>query len=114
MSELARRCYPATVALRRHQPPTVAQVAGTVHVAFIADLILLMGWPDWRLPWSFLEGFRVVGRMPETGVFHSLPVPEGCEHSVEEVLAQGASVRASLHSLPRQEHEEFIWQSCEE
>jgi hypothetical protein len=59
----------------------------------------------------FIEGFRAVGALEQTGVFDAIedapqPVPK------QDILAQGAWQRALLQQEPVQENVEFIWKSA--
>ena len=74
--ELSTRCLPLSRHLRRWQCKEVASVAGQMHVALIAVLTILMGWPDWRLAMAFIGGFHIIGRLERTGVFLPLELPD--------------------------------------
>jgi hypothetical protein len=69
---LAERLRPLTQWLVARQPPTVRVVAGTLHVAFIAVMVVLSHWPDTTLPLRYLEGFSQVGVLEFTGALRDL------------------------------------------
>ena len=111
VAELSMRCEPLGEHLRRRQPPSVAKIACRVHVGLIAVLVLVMGWPDWRLPSRFLDGFQVVGTLERTHIFEEQslepPIPKS------ELLANSLSLIASIETDKPHEEIDFIWESCQ-
>ena len=84
--ELSDRLLPVSAALRAYQADTVKAVAGRTHVALIAVLGWLIGWPDVTLAKRFVCGFALAGRMERTGVFEA---KDGLEpRSVQELLGE--------------------------
>ena len=55
-----RGLQPLSRHLRQWQSWRVAQVAGAAHVGLWALAVLLLSWADWRVPWRFIVGFRVL------------------------------------------------------
>jgi hypothetical protein len=53
--------------------PYVHQVAKDRFPAGIAANVVLLRWPDRQLPRCFVEGFAVIGEVPESSVFKRLP-----------------------------------------
>ena len=68
IAELTNRLQPVSRALRLHQPPSVAAVAGQVHIALIAILACLCKWPDRRLAYRLVIGFELIGKLEGSGV----------------------------------------------
>ena len=60
--------------LCRAQQPTVRAVAGTLDVAFVAALVILLAWPDVALPRRYIEGFSQLGVLENSGTMRDLPV----------------------------------------
>jgi ferric-dicitrate binding protein FerR (iron transport regulator) len=71
VAALAVRLRPVSEALCRLQAPTVRAVAGTLNVAFVAALVILLAWPDVSLPTRYIEGFSQVGLL-ENSHTHTL------------------------------------------
>ena len=61
VAALAIRLRPVSERLSRLQAPTVRAVAGTLNVAFVDALVILLAWPDVTLPWRYLEGCSQFG-----------------------------------------------------
>ena len=111
LKELSNRCQPLSTHLRKFVAPTVASVAGHMHVALMAAFVILMRWPDKQLPRAFLEGFKLIGRMDRVHIWSpSEEIPE---------IDEAALCRASpdvLRQYARRKFEHsdlaFLWNSC--
>ena len=66
---LSQRLQPTSEAIRELQPTSVRKVAGSMHLALLATLVLVMQWPDTMLVADFVRGFKVVGNIPNCGVY---------------------------------------------
>ena len=75
VQELAERCRTLTAVLAKWRPPTVQAVAQSIHVGLIAVLVLVLRWPDWRLPMRFITGFATTGMLERSGNYD--PVDSG-------------------------------------
>ena len=58
VAALADRLQPLSQHLRRHQKGSVAKVAASIHIAFLAVATILLSWPDTCLPSRYITGFR--------------------------------------------------------
>ena len=109
-AELSARCEPLSRHLQRRQPPSVAQIARRMNVGLIAVLVLIMGWPDWRLPGRFFDGFQDVGTLERTHIFEEQtldpPVPKS------DLLAASVDLISSITNDKPHEEIDFIWESC--
>ena len=72
VAALAVRLRPVSEALCRLQAPTVRAVAGTLNVAFVAALVILLAWPDVSLPTRYIEGFSQVGLLENSHTMRDL------------------------------------------
>ena len=108
-AELADRCKPFTKRLCKHQPPSVQRIAGHVHIGLVAVLVIVMAWPDWRLPRRFVEGFQVIGELEPTRIYehqaHEPPVHKA------DLLANSEQLIASIEAQRPLEEIDFIWES---
>jgi len=73
VKELAARSQLLSVHLRQFQVGPAAKVASRINVGLIAIAVILMSWPQWRLPSHFVSGFKVVGSLDPTGVYQAVP-----------------------------------------
>lgn len=109
-SELADRCAPLTTQLRQFQPPSVKRIAGNVNLGLVAVLVILMAWPDWKLPQRFVEGFQVVGELELSHVWEPQALPPPLPKP--DLLAASRRLIASVEAERPQEEIAFIWDSC--
>ena len=86
LSALAERLRPTSEFLVSLQPPSVRKVAGQMHLAFLAVLVVVLQWPDTSLVLDFIRGFKVVGNIPNCGVYGQVGDP----HVSEEDILEGA------------------------
>ena len=70
---LAERLQPLSQHLRKQQRGAVAKVAAKMRVAFLAVAVILLSWPDTKLPSRYITGFRSLGMMEATGVLRQIP-----------------------------------------
>ena len=82
--ELARRWQPVTVKLQDSQAAGPRAATRGRHLALIALLMILIGWPDPTFPGCLIWGFPAVGYSPPVDVYQSQP-------------AQFLDMRAVLH-----------------
>ncbi len=110
LQELSDRLQPVSSHLRRYQPATVSAVAGQIHVALIAILTWVCGWPDHGLARRFIEGFPLLGRAESTGIF----VEKECAEPVSraQILADSEAMLAALRTDRASDEAEFLWESC--
>ena len=110
--ELEQAMQPVSLALRAHQHPQVAQVAGQVHIGLIAAAVVLMAWPDTRLPYRYLTGFRCLGQLEPTGVLRHVSPGPGLSQS--HLLKLGPEALAAARKPPRwsAEDAQFLAAEC--
>jgi hypothetical protein len=110
LRELSERLLPVSAHLKKFQPPSVQSVAKDIHVALIAVLTYIMGWPDVFLAQRFVTGFALVGVQERPGIFEekevSPPVP------LEDLLRESHRLLASVHAERPSDEAEFLWESC--
>ena len=108
--ELASRTIPLSTRLRQAQLGHVRQVAGKLALGFITVCVLLMLWPDAKMPGRFISGFQGISTLEETRLWAPVDLPEP---ETEEWLFQQypANRDAFLHS-PLSEDAQFLWDSC--
>ena len=108
---LAARLWPLSQHLLQKQPPTVAAVAGRIHVAFIAAMVVLCAWPDATLPWRYITGFSQEGVLEKTGVLRAVP---STSFVPMEMLLAGAEDTIDKFEAARRrpEHDEFLLAEC--
>ena len=58
VNALSARLQPLSAHLRKFQRGSVAQVAGNMHIAFLAVAVILTQWPDTTLPSRHVTGSR--------------------------------------------------------
>ena len=87
---------PASKAARTHQPYRVKQVSGSVHVVFLAMLVIMIMWPHRALPTRFIFGFDVMGAIEETRIFRS--VHTSAELSPDELLSTAGAWHDEIFS----------------
>ncbi|CAE8637738.1 unnamed protein product, partial [Polarella glacialis] len=75
IATLSKRLEPLSDQLRTLQPPSVASVSSDMHLALVAALIMVMQWTDTRLCFEFCFGFKVLGNIPNCGVYAPTNVP---------------------------------------
>eukprot|EP00438_Fugacium_kawagutii_P026991 Skav212047 [mRNA] locus=scaffold2377:23795:26543:+ [translate_table: standard] len=86
LCDLSTRLLPVSEFLRAWQPVEVRQVNPVVHLAMLAILTIMMGWPDTSFPSQLLLGFPAVGYVPPCGLWDVKPA----EYiSLDDVLAGG-------------------------
>ena len=110
--ELARAVAPLTEQLLSYQHPEVAAVAKRINVGFLAAAVVLCAWPDVRLPYRYLSGFRCLGELERTGVLRE--VAEAPMMSRSELMAQAEDVVAKAEQPPRaaKEDVDFLRDEC--
>ena len=81
-----------------------------MHVALIAVLTWVMGWPDVILAARFISGFTLTGRMERTGIFDAVDAPE--PRSVEDLFAQSERWVAVLGRDRPSPGAQFLCDSC--
>ena len=59
-------------------------VARNIHTAFLATAVVLLAWPDVKLPQRYITGFRSIGKQEISGVLRPTVVSK-CM-STEELL----------------------------
>ena len=92
IKELSKRLEPTSAAIRTLQPACVRKVAGSMHLALLAVLVLVLQWPDTMLVSDFVRGFRVVGNIPNCGVYG----PSKDEFIDEDGLLKNSWLHATL------------------
>ena len=101
-----------TRCLHRHQSATAKAVAGQFHLAFLAVAILLIGWPDWKLPRCYLIGFRSVGVIGITNVFKPTKRAPGFLPRSELLAGAEEAIDNIVKTVPRSEDAEVIMAAC--
>ena len=61
-----------------------------VRAVLAAFLVVLLKWPDRRLPLDHIHGFQVFGTLPSTDVFRPLPPSEETPQQLEDLLGKPA------------------------
>jgi hypothetical protein len=69
---IASQLRPLSAILNREMPPSVRLIAAGVNTAFMAAVIDALQWLDTSLVCSFIHGFRVVGDIPDSGVYRAV------------------------------------------
>ena len=110
VKELSDRLQPVSAALRTRQSATVRAVAGRMHVALIAILSWIMGWPDALLALRFITGFALTGRIERAGVFETKESP--APQRVDELLSESKQLIAELRRDRPSAEAEFLHASC--
>ncbi|CAE8585047.1 unnamed protein product [Polarella glacialis] len=90
ITTLSKKLEPLSDQLRTLQPPSVASVSSDMHLALVAALIMVMQWKDTRLCFEFCFGFKVLGNIPNCGVYAPANVPP----LDEKKILQGSWERA--------------------
>ena len=100
--------------LNRHflgmQHPAVASISGSVNIVFIAILIIIMRWPDRKLPRRFVIGFNIAGRVEESGVFPKQV--SGIGMSTDILLQRHEQRLREWGRQPPDKHVEFLVKCC--
>ena len=73
VNALSERLQPLSAHFRKFQRGSVAQVAGNMHIAFLAVAVILTQWPDTTLPSRYITGFKSLGMLEHTGVLRPVP-----------------------------------------
>ena len=72
MSAVADSVRPISVRINSLMPATVRRIAWDVNTAYLAVLIEALDWLDVDLVQRFVEGFPIVGDIPDSGVYRRL------------------------------------------
>ena len=108
---LAERLQPLSQHLRRQQKGAIAKVAGGMHVAFLAVAVVLMNWPDTKVPCRYITGFRSLGMMEATGVLRQIPRIDAVP--VDKLLTTAPAAFAALdRCVPTDEAAAFLLSEC--
>ena len=75
VKELAARTGDLSAVLRGRQRGHIAKVAGKLALGMVAVCVVLIGWPDWRLPMRFVIGFQVIEALGESGLWQLVDTP---------------------------------------
>eukprot|EP00972_Heterocapsa_arctica_P078861 11630757-Heterocapsa_arctica.AAC.1 len=70
---LSARMQPVSEHIRARQKGSVATVACQIHIGLLAAAVILLAWPDTKLPMRYVTGFSRLGNMEVTGVLRSIP-----------------------------------------
>ena len=100
---------PVQTFLATRRVPTAQAVAGERHVALMAFFTALLRWPDRDQPIAYLKGFRVIGDIPETGIFRQITGIQ-VDSIDEDFFGQAAEEAISdlLASKPPQDHKDIF------
>ena len=111
VNALSERLQPLSAHLRKFQRGSVAQVAGNMHIAFLAVAVILTQWPDTALPSRYVTGFRSLGMLEHTGILR--PVPRMEPVALPELLATAPEAFRKLHACrPADESAHFLLSEC--
>ncbi|MDC0526132.1 hypothetical protein OAO87_03940, partial [bacterium] len=72
VSSVSDSLLPMTDQLVTLMPPTVHRISSRVHVALMAAVVESLGWLDVSIACQFINGFPVVGDVPDSGVYRLL------------------------------------------
>ena len=72
LAGLARSLRPLSKKINRLMGPTVHRIAADFNSAFAAALVDGLRWLDRRLVQDFVEGFKIVGLVPDSGVYRAI------------------------------------------
>ncbi len=115
LAALAIRLRPVSEDICKLQAPTVRAVAGSLNIAFVAALVLILSWPDTSLPERYLFGFSQVGILENSGTMRDLHLrPEDQPPQTEaEVMARSEElVEQFLRTKHKREEDEFLHAEC--
>ena len=111
VNALSDRLQPLFAHLRKFQRGSVAQVAGNMHIAFLAVAVILTQWPDTALPSRYVTGFTSLGMLEHTGVLR--PVPRMEPVPLAEILATAPEAFRKLHACrPANDSAHFLISDC--
>ena len=69
VNNLRDAVQPLTMALRKKMPPSVLRVAAKKDPGFMALFVVLLRWPDKKLPNDYVYGHRLVGHLLSSHLF---------------------------------------------
>jgi hypothetical protein len=72
--DIANRLRPLSAILNREMPPSVRMIAAGVNTAYMAAVVDALQWLDKSIVCSFIHGFKVVGDIPDSGVYRPIDV----------------------------------------
>ena len=110
--QVADALRPLDVALRTAMPPSVAAIASSKSPALLAFLTATLQWPDRAQARSYVEGFPIIGNIPDSGTFRQLsPQQQGIS---TRTFFGTAAVNAvdEIEAMPPPKHAEVIWKLC--
>ena len=94
------------------QPTEVHLVAGTINVAIIAVMVLLMRWPDRLLPMRYITGFHITGTVEHAGIFPAADIP--ATFSPEDLKARNEHNLEEWGKYPEDANAAFLVECCEQ
>ena len=111
INALFERLQPLSVHMRKFQRGSVAQVAGSMHIAFLAVAVILTQRPDTALPSRYVTGFKSLGVLEHTGVLR--PGPRIDPVPLTEILAKAPEAFNKLHGCrPADASAHFLIAEC--
>ena len=72
---------PISVAVNARMGSSVTMVAANVNSAFMAALVDALEWLDTTITRRFVEGFPIVGDIPDSGVYRPIQAADPAEHA---------------------------------
>jgi hypothetical protein len=71
---VAAELRPLSHVINRQMPQSVKLIAAGVNTAYMAAMVDALGWLDTSIVCSFVQGFMVVGDIPDSGVYRPIPI----------------------------------------
>lgn len=108
LETIARAVAPLDTALQAFKSPSALQVASQKRPAVVAVLTALLRWPDTSQAWCLVEGYKIIGDFPSTGLFR--PVAATGDPSLSDWQGQAAidAVDTLIRRGPPLHHHEIL------
>ena len=96
--ERAKELSPSEIKLKEGLPPHLKRILGPKRILLLAEILKHEGYPDLGVVNEVLEGTKLVGQVPETGVFDKCF--KAAEISVEQLLRDPPNQIAASSTAP--------------
>ena len=99
VSGIERDLRPFADAISSHMSGSAARLASHVNLAFMAAVVVAMRWPDHRCVFRWFYGHKIVGDIPDTGLFRPHLVDFAAPASVMQPSSNRVWNRSLTHKL---------------